>query len=144
EAEIRHQIEDSGVSMMVTLDLAPLYPKVAKFLGSTSLERIVVCRMGDILPFPKNWLFRLFKRKEIAAVPDDARHVPFARLVANDGRFTPAAIDPREDVAVLQYTGGTTGTPKGAMLTHANLVANAAQCHLWFHMVETGEERALA
>jgi long-chain acyl-CoA synthetase len=144
EAEIRHQIEDSGVSMMVTLDLAPLYPKVAKFLGSTSLERIVVCRMGDILPFPKNWLFRLFKRKEIAAVPDDARHVSFARLMANDGRFTPAAIDPREDVAVLQYTGGTTGTPKGAMLTHANLVANAAQCHLWFHMVETGEERALA
>jgi long-chain acyl-CoA synthetase len=144
ETEIRHQIEDSGVAMMVTLDLAALYPNVARFLGRAGLERIVVCPMADLLPFPKNLLFPLLKRKEIAAVPSDERHIPFARLVANDGRFAPPPIDPREDVAVLQYTGGTTGTPKGAMLTHYNLVANAVQCHLWFHMVESGQERALA
>jgi long-chain acyl-CoA synthetase len=144
EAEIRHQIEDSGVTIMVTLDLAALYPNVARFLGSTSLERIVVCRMADILPFPKNLLFPVAKRKEIARIPQDGRHVWFSRLVANDGRFTPPQVDPRADVAVLQYTGGTTGTPKGAMLTHYNLVANTAQCHRWFHMVEEGQERALA
>jgi long-chain acyl-CoA synthetase len=144
EAEIRHQIEDSGVTMMVTLDLAALYPNVAKFLGRTSLERIVICRMAEILPFPQSVLFPLAKRKEIAAFPADERHILFSRLVENDGRLTPPPIDPREDVAVLQYTGGTTGTPKGAMLTHYNLVANAVQCHRWFHMVESGEERALA
>jgi long-chain acyl-CoA synthetase len=144
EAEIRHQIEDSGVTMMVTLDLAALYPSIAKFLGRSSLERIVICRMAEILPFPKNVLFPLVKRKEMAAFPADERHILFSRLVANDGRFAPPPIEPREDVAVLQYTGGTTGTPKGAMLTHYNLVANAVQCHLWFHMVECGEERALA
>src|SRR5690242_7733318 len=144
EAEIRHQIEDSGATFMVTLDLAALYPNVAKFLGRGSLERIVICRMAEILPFPKNLLFPVVKRKEIAAFPADKRHVLFSTLIANDGRFAPPRLDPREDVAVLQYTGGTTGTPKGAMLTHFNLVANTVQCHLWFHMVETGQERALA
>jgi long-chain acyl-CoA synthetase len=144
EAEIRHQIEDSGVTFMVTLDLAALYPNVAKFLGRGSLERIVICRMAEILPFPKNLLFPVVKRKEIAAFPADKRHVLFSTLIGNDGRFAPPRLDPREDVAVLQYTGGTTGTPKGAMLTHFNLVANTVQCHLWFHMVESGQERALA
>ena len=144
EAEIRHQIEDSGVAFMVTLDLAALYPNVAKFLSRGSLERIVICRMAEILPFPKNLLFPVVKRKEIAAFPADKQHVLFSTLIANDGRFAPPRLDPREDVAVLQYTGGTTGTPKGAMLTHYNLVANTVQCHLWFHMVESGQERALA
>jgi long-chain acyl-CoA synthetase len=144
EAEIRHQIDDSGVEMMVTLDLKALYPNIAKFLGRTSLKRIIVCRMAEILPFPKNLLFPVVKRKDIAAFPADDNHVLFSRLVANDGKFTPPPVDAKDDVAVLQYTGGTTGTPKGAMLTHYNLVANTVQCHLWFHMVEEGQERALA
>jgi long-chain acyl-CoA synthetase len=144
EQEVRHQIEDSRTTIMVTLDLQALYPSVAKMLGKTCLEKIVVCRMADILPFPKNILFPLVKRKEIALLPQDERHFLFARLVNNDGKFEGPAIEPKKDIAVLQYTGGTTGVPKGAMLTHFNLVANATQCHQWFWMVEDGKERALA
>src|SRR5882724_5582999 len=71
-------------------------------------------------------------------------HIPFAALIDNDGAPAPVAVDPRSDPAVLQYTGGTTGTPKGAMLTHHNLLANAKQCELWFHGAGDGGERILA
>ena len=144
EREVRHLIADSGVEIMVTLDLAQLYPNVARMLGDGGLKKLVVCAMSDILPFPKNRLFRLFKRGTVAAYPDDAAHITFAALIDNDGVVEPVPIDPRRDVAVLQYTGGTTGTPKGAMLTHYNLVANAMQCQLWFHGAAEGGERGLA
>ena len=129
---------------MVTLDLAALYPNLARLLGAGGLKRLVVCAMRDILPFPQNWLFRLFKHAAVAAYPDDAAHLAFATLIDNDGAAQPVPIDPRRDVAVLQYTGGTTGTPKGAMLTHYNLVANALQCQMWFHGAAEGGERGLA
>ncbi|WP_448191139.1 long-chain-fatty-acid--CoA ligase [Azospirillum sp. sgz301742] len=143
ERELKHQIDDSGVETMVTLDLAVLYDKMARMLVETGLKRVVVCPMADILPFPKNWLFPIARRKELAQVPADERTVPFRRLTANDGRPDPVAIDPTQDVAVLQYTGGTTGVPKGAMLTHANLYANTVQCSLWFVGAEPGTERML-
>lgn len=143
ERELKHQIDDSGVEIMVTLDLAVLYDKIARMLTGTRLKRVVVCPMADILPFPKNWLFPVAKRKELARIPSDERTVRFSRLVANDGRPSPVSIDPAEDVAVLQYTGGTTGVPKGAMLTHANLYANTEQSSLWFVGARCGEERML-
>jgi long-chain acyl-CoA synthetase len=144
EAELRHQIEDAGVEVMATLDLVALYPKLARLIGTTKLKTVIVCRMADALPFPKNRLFPLLRRQEVAPHPQDAAHIPFAMLVAQGAAPLPVAIDPQRDIAVLQYTGGTTGVPKGAMLTHANLVANAAQCALWFHQFEPGGERALA
>ncbi|PWC54322.1 long-chain fatty acid--CoA ligase [Azospirillum sp. TSO22-1] len=143
ERELKHQIDDSGVETMVTLDLAVLYDKMARMLDETGLKRVVVCPMAEILPFPKNWLFPIARRKELATLRADASTVPFRRLTANDGRPAPVSIDPAEDVAVLQYTGGTTGVPKGAMLTHANLTANAEQCSLWFVGAEPGQERML-
>ncbi|MBP2300061.1 long-chain-fatty-acid--CoA ligase [Azospirillum picis] len=132
ERELVHQIGDSDIDLMVTLDLKLLYGKMARMLAETGLKRLVVCSMADILPFPKNWLFPIAKRAEIAAIPRDDRHIPFARLIAGGARPEPVAIDAREDVAVLQYTGGTTGVPKGAMLTHANLHANTIQCATWY------------
>jgi long-chain acyl-CoA synthetase len=144
EQEVRHLVADSGAEIMVTLDLALLYPAVARMLGVGGLRRIVVCAMADILPFPKNWLFPVFKRREMAAWPEDAAHVGFAALIDNNGTMDRVAIEPRRDIAVLQYTGGTTGTPKGAMLTHYNLVANALQCQRWFRGTEEGGERVLA
>ncbi len=144
EQEVRHLVTDSGAEIMVTLDLALLYPAVARMLGVGGLRRIVVCAMPDILPFPKNWLFRLLKRREMAPWPANAAHTSFAALIDNDGIAPPAVIESRRDIAVLQYTGGTTGTPKGAMLTHYNLVANALQCRRWFRGTEEGGERVLA
>ncbi len=143
ERELHHQITDSGVELMVTLDLKVLYGKMERMLAESGLKRLVICPMADILPFPKNWLYPIAKRSEVARIPADDRHLSFRRLVANDGNPKPVAIDPAEDVAVLQYTGGTTGVPKGAMLTHANLYANSEQCALWFVGARDGQERML-
>jgi long-chain acyl-CoA synthetase len=132
ERELIHQVEDSETDIMITLDLKVLYGKIPALLEKTRLKKAVICRMADILPFPKNLLFPLAKRKEIAAIPNDDRHARYADLIANDGAPAAVTVDPAKDVAVLQYTGGTTGVPKGAMLTHANLYANAVQCGMWF------------
>ncbi|MBP2290959.1 long-chain-fatty-acid--CoA ligase [Azospirillum rugosum] len=144
ERELEHQITDSGTEIMVTLDLKQIYPRIEAMLGRTRLKTIVVCRMASILTPVKGVLFRVLKRSELAAIPADGRHVDFDALLANDGEVRPVAIDPRRDVAVLQYTGGTTGVPKGAMLTHANLVANARQVAAWFPGMAPGRERMLA
>ncbi len=131
ERELRSQVEDSGCEIMVTMDLAVMFPKVDALLRGTFLKTIVVCPMASILPWPKNWLFRLFKRADVSPVPRDAAHVFFDTLVADATPVAPFAIDPKTEVAVIQYTGGTTGVPKGAMLTHANLSANAEQVFRW-------------
>jgi len=144
EREIAYQIQDSGVKIMVTLNLKQIYPKVAAQLDSTCLERIVVCSMQGILPAVKSVLFAALKRSEIADAPADLQNCTFDQLIANRGRYQPVDIDPREDIAVLQYTGGTTGVPKGAMLTHANLSANADQLRRWFWQAEEGRESILA
>lgn len=142
ERELATQIIDSQTEIMVTLDLAALYDKVAKMFDQAGLGQIVVCRMADILPQPKRLLFSVLKRGELAAIPADPRNVRFADLTENDGRYQPVDVDPGE-VAVLQYTGGTTGVPKGAMLTHANLLANTVQVFRWFPGLQRGEERLL-
>ncbi|MGB1548304.1 MAG: AMP-binding protein, partial [Alphaproteobacteria bacterium] len=127
EREVVRQIEDSDTRIMVTLDLRQLYPKINAALKDSRLEKVVICPMQDILPPVKKLLFSIFRRSEILGLPADAHHVPFSALIGNDGQPTPVAINPGKDVAVLQYTGGTTGEPKGAMLTHSNLMANTRQ-----------------
>ena len=131
ERELRHQVEDSGTTIMVTLDLAVMYPKVADLLEHTGLRTVVVCPMAAILPPVKRVLFTLFKRKERSRIPDDPRVVGWNTLVARREALPPVDVDPAKDVAVLQYTGGTTGLPKGAMLSHANIVANVEQIVGW-------------
>jgi long-chain acyl-CoA synthetase len=125
EREIAHQIEDSDTDLMVTLDLALLLPKLEPMLARTRLKAIIVGKMADILPFPKKLLFPLIKARELANVPEDGRHVWFGDLIANGGGVA-AAPDPCRDIAALQYTGGTTGVPKGAALTHRNLTGQRA------------------
>jgi long-chain acyl-CoA synthetase len=127
ERELEHQIGDSGTEFMVTLDVKRIYPKVAHALGRTSLKHIIVCSMQESLPFPKSLLFGLLKSAELAKIPKDSRHSLFSRLIADPSAPEPVAVDAHKDIAVLQYTGGTTGVPKGAMLTHENVVANVRQ-----------------
>ncbi len=143
QAELAHQIEDSETDMMVTLDLEILYSKMDKMLHETRLKDIIICRFVDILPFPKNKLFTCLKRREIAKISPSRRVTWFHDLINNDGIFEAPEIDPRQDVAVLQYTGGTTGVPKGAMLTHYNIYANTVQSLSWFADIRKGEQKML-
>ena len=143
EEEVLRQLTDSETRIVVTLDMRSLHPKLAAVMQQAALEKVIVCRMADALSFPQKALFTLLKRKEIASIPSDGRHIGFRSLVANDGDFRPVTVDPTRDVALLQYTGGTTGTPKGAMLTHANLYANTMQTAMWFNKIEAGGERIL-
>ena len=144
EPEIARQIEDSGARIMVTMNLNTLYSKVARRLEDTCLEKLVVCGMGRALPFTKRALFMLFKRREVAATPNDDAHIRFSKLIGNDGIPAAAEIDPERDIAVMQYTGGTTGSPKAALLTHANIAANTAQIRAWAAPIGGGQERVLA
>lgn len=147
ERELRYKIEDSQTDIMVTLDLKALYTNIGKMIGTTRLKKVVIGRLPDVLPFPKNLLFPLAKGKEIAQIPKDDKHVRFADLVANDGRYTPHPVkDPAEEVAILQYTGGTTGQPKGAMLTHGNITSTVHMYGSWTAegmTLDDGKERVL-
>ena len=143
EQELEHQVQDSHTEIMVTLDLNQIYPKVAALLGRGRLRQVIVCRISDVLPAVKGALFSVLKRSELATIPTDSRHTSFDALIHNDGEMRPSEIDAERDLAVLQYTGGTTGLPKAAMLTHANLAANLAQVRAWFPGLEEGRERML-
>ncbi|MEM9468642.1 MAG: long-chain fatty acid--CoA ligase [Pseudomonadota bacterium] len=131
EKELANMIEDSETDFMITADLELLFGKMNKMLHDTRLNHIIVCRFTDILPFPKNLLFKIVKGKELAEVPEGRRITWFDKLTDNDGKPEDVTINPHEDIALYQYTGGTTGLPKGAMLTHANIVANAEQAGAW-------------
>ena len=143
ERELEHQIGDSETEIMVTLDVKQIYPKVAAQLGRTCLKRIIVCSMEDALPTFQGLMFSLFQRSKLASIPDDEAHVRYAELISGEDTGPPASVDPANDIAVLQYTGGTTGVPKGAMLTHANLTANASQIRAWCGQLSDGDERVL-
>src|SRR3546814_7820641 len=89
-------------------------------MEQSGLERLIVGSIAGALPRAKSVLYRLFNRKEIAVRPDDPRLSRFSDLVANDGGCPRAAIDPEQDVALIQYTGGTTGVPKGRSEEHTS------------------------
>ncbi len=141
--EISAQIIDSGTTVMVTLNLKSIYPKVEAALKGTPLRSIIVCSLSNALPTVKGILFNAVKRSQLVETSKDIRVIPFEKLVSQEGHPDPVEIDPAHDIAVLQYTGGTTGTPKGAMLTHANITANTQQVQLWLGRPDPQGERIL-
>ena len=140
EGEIKELIGDADIDVIITLDLSALYDKAAKMLGTTRLKRLVVCSLSEQLPLLKGLLFRIARRKAIAQTPRNERHTAFATLLANDGAPVRHSCDPKKDIAVLQYTGGTTGLPKAAMLTHAKVYGNAHQSLRHFPLTKPGAE----
>ncbi|MFL5256081.1 MAG: long-chain-fatty-acid--CoA ligase [Rhodopila sp.] len=141
--ELRHQIEDSGTTTMIVPDLAAIFDKVAACLEQTGMTRIVVCPFADILPPAKRLGFAMLKRKLLAHPAWSDQIIPYKALMAPGSAPTPVPIAP-SDLAVLQYTGGTTGLPKGAMLSHGNLSANAQQVAHHMPSARPGEERYIA
>src|SRR3954453_8953094 len=131
ESELRHQLADCGAKVVVTLDR--VYETIAKVKKDTSIEHVVVTSVADYLPTAKRLQLRLPIAKAKKARADITADLPkgapvkqFTTLLKSAS--TPArqvVIDAENDLALLQYTGGTTGLSKGAMLTHYNLVSNA-------------------
>jgi long-chain acyl-CoA synthetase len=128
--ELAHQVADSGTSILITVSAAALLPTAMKVLDNSSLKELIVGSISEALPKAKGWAYRLFKRNEIAALPSDSRVSSYAELIANIGDYAVQPCIPEKDIAQLQYTGGTTGTPKGAMLSHQNITANARQINM--------------
>ncbi|MFM9940366.1 MAG: long-chain-fatty-acid--CoA ligase [Hyphomicrobiaceae bacterium] len=144
--ELTFQIKDSETELMITLDLKLLFDKVDALLKAGTLPRAVVASFPALLPGLKATLFKLLKSKELGRPKASSaadRIIDEATVVANDGKYQTQPIDPVNDIAVLQYTGGTTGTPKGAMLTHANVHINVKQAVAWVPGLEPGKERVL-
>lgn len=141
--ELAHQVADSGTTILFTLSATALLPTAIKVLDGSGLERLIVGSVAGALPAGKALFYRLFKGTETTARPDDPRITSFSALIDNDGAYAPVPIDAERDIALLQYTGGTTGTPKGAMLSHQNLSANARQVNAIDPRNSDGDDRIL-
>ena len=124
--ELAAQVEDSGTRLLVTLNSSALLPTALEVQRTSSLETLVVGSLGAMLPMTKRVLLAVLGRKAITAIPVQPGVLRWEAALTK-GVPAPVAIDPETDLALLQYTGGTTGTPKGAMLTHQNITANARQ-----------------
>ena len=124
ERELTHLLKDSRAEIIATADVAEHHARVVTVAQQLGIPHVITCPIADALPRATGLLYRLLKRAEIGRAPKNARFTDFAHLVAGNAQPYRVAVKP-DDLAVLQYTGGTTGLPKAAMLTHANLVANA-------------------
>lgn len=126
EKELVQNLSDAGASHMVLLDL--LWPRVAPLRERLPIRTFIVTGIADALSFPLNLLYRLKQRRSQPAVPQNDGAVHFwKRFCRGAQRHTEPVASPREDLVLLQYTGGTTGISKGVELTHANIGTNCRQ-----------------
>ncbi|WP_066050278.1 long-chain-fatty-acid--CoA ligase [Robertmurraya korlensis] len=146
EREIEYQMKDSGAKAIVTLDI--LFPRVSKVFTQTNLEHIIVTAIKDYLPFPKNLIYPFIQKKQYGitvSVKHEGCHHLLTEIIKHSTKEIKSfTVDFEEDLAIIQYTGGTTGAPKGVMLTHKNLVSNTAMSNAWLYKCKRGEEIILA
>ncbi|MGA9082672.1 MAG: AMP-binding protein [Pseudolabrys sp.] len=140
--ELEHQLKDSGAEAIVIL--ANFASTLAQVVARTAVKHVIVTQLGDMLGFPKrtavNFVVRFIKRMVPTWHIPGALSFRSALRQAAGGEWKPADVRP-DDIAFLQYTGGTTGVPKGAMLSHGNMVANLQQAHAWLKsFLEEGRE----
>ncbi|MFH0995864.1 MAG: long-chain fatty acid--CoA ligase [Pseudomonadota bacterium] len=143
DRELLHQFNDSGSKLLITLDL--LGNRMIDLRPQTGIQHIVYTSIGDYLPFPKNLLFPLVaKKKKLAADVKPAPNVHKWKEVLSKARPDSSGTDLSfDDVAMYQYTGGTTGVSKGVILTHGNLSRQVQQLQSWFPGFNKGQETML-
>ncbi|MER2114980.1 MAG: long-chain-fatty-acid--CoA ligase [Solibacillus isronensis] len=145
ERELQYQMADSGAKVILVMDI--LYPRAMKILHETNIENVIVSGIKDYLPFPKNLVYPFIQKKQYGfsvKVEHSGTNHLFTEImkmgktdkIEQDFNF-------ENDLALLQYTGGTTGYPKGVMLTHKNLIANTLMCDAWMYKCKKGEETIL-
>ena len=144
ERETEYQLNDSDSEIIIILDV--LYKNLKNIINKTPIKNIILCSISDFLPFPKNIIYRLKERNETGVILKEHKvsHYIFSKLIKKSpAKLVNINISP-DDIALLQYTGGTTAIPKGAILTHRNLIANTIQCRHWFSKAEVGKETFLS
>jgi long-chain acyl-CoA synthetase len=144
ERELEHQIIDSNSEIIVALDL--FYPKIMAIKENTTLRQVILCHISDFLPTLLKWIYLLKGWKERYMIKFEKK--PFINdsmdLVQGASPELEAPEVKPEYIALLQYTAGTTGTAKGVMLTHYNMVANIVQCRSWMPDLKAGQESFVA
>lgn len=145
ERELAYQLKDSGAKAIIALEI--LYPRIKRVEGETDLEHIIITAIKDYLPFPKNLIYPIIQKRQYGfsvKVEHKGNQHLFTEIMK---RSIPdeldVTFDVNHDMACLQYTGGTTGFPKGVMLTHKNLIANAKMCDVWLMRGNNGNDVVL-
>ncbi len=143
DRELKHQFNDSEAKVLITLDL--LADRMVALRPQTRIRQIIYTSIGDYLPFPKNLLFPFVgKKKKLAAdVKSKEEIYKWKELVSRYSPVLPQVSISFDDVAMYQYTGGTTGVSKGVMLTHGNLSRQVQQVAAWFPSFDRGNETML-
>ncbi len=141
-SELEFLLNDSESKVLITLDI--FWDTVQRVMDKVNVGRYIVGKIPDFLPFIKGLLYPLVANPKPKAVSFDGfKFFRFSEFLKHPTEPNFPDINPKDDLAVLQYTGGTTGTPKGVMLTHFNILANTYQSVSWFTQLEPGNEVTL-
>jgi long-chain acyl-CoA synthetase len=142
--ELKHQLEDSGAETIILLNL--FWPRLREVQSETPIKRVIVAHVFDTLGFPSHFLVKARQRKDPAWVDvhPESNIFFFQHLLEKYGPTPPKVDVSPDDLALFQYTGGTTGLPKAAMLTHQNLVCNTLQVGAWWTEGKPGQEKMMA
>ncbi|NOK61161.1 MAG: long-chain fatty acid--CoA ligase [Chloroflexi bacterium AL-W] len=142
--ELKHQLSDSGSETIVILNL--FWPRLREIQQETPIKRVIVAHVFDTLSFPSSLLVKAKQRRdpEWVDVPRDSDILFFQNLLDQSAPTPPSVEIKPDDTALFQYTGGTTGLPKAATLTHRNLVANTIQVSSWLTDGKPGQEKVMA